>query len=169
MDSCSLSRPALTRRFRTNWQHHPTGIYTLRRMPTLTASGASKPADEKITINVSVVDLGHIDLLVQQGFYSNRSDLIRTAIRREISNHSATLESLIKEKRLVLGLQTVTASELEKLKARKRTLQLRVLGLLVIDADVEPSLALETIDSLTVLGAFHASPAVRKALADRIR
>lgn len=138
-------------------------------MPTLTASGTSKPSDEKITVNVAVVDLGHIDLLVQQGYYSNRSDLIRTAIRRELSSHAEALDSLVKEKRLVLGMQTVTAAELEAVRADGRSLQLRVLGLLVIAPDVTPALAREAIDSLTVLGAFHAPAAVRKALADRLR
>ena len=137
-------------------------------MPSLTASGQSRPTDEKITINLSVIDLGHIDLLVQQGHFSNRSDLIRTAIRTELAHHREALVELVAEKRLVLGLQHVSAAELEELATAGRTLQLRVLGLLHIDPDVSPELALQTIESITVLGAFHAPPAVRKALAERL-
>jgi Arc/MetJ-type ribon-helix-helix transcriptional regulator len=124
---------------------------------------------EKITINVGVVDLGQIDLLVQEGFYTNRTDFIRTAIRSLMSTHTEVIKQTVVRKGLVLGLQHYTRQDLEALLAAGQKLQLQVLGLASIAADVSPELALATIDSLVVLGALHASPAVKAALAERIR
>lgn len=129
----------------------------------------SKPADsEKITINLGYVDLGHIDLLVNEGFYSNRTDFIRTAIRNHLTTHGDTLKQVVARKTLVLGLQQFSAADLEAVRAAGQTLQIRVLGLATLGADVTPELALATIDSITVLGALHASSAVKAALAGRI-
>lgn len=127
------------------------------------------PESEKITINMGFVDLGHIDLLVAEGFYSNRTDFIRTAIRTHLASHADALRQAVSRKMLVLGLQSFSAADLEAVRAAGETLQLRVLGLAVIAADVSPELAASTIDSLTVLGALHASPAVKAALTGRIR
>jgi Arc/MetJ-type ribon-helix-helix transcriptional regulator len=124
---------------------------------------------EKITINLGVVDLGQIDLLVQEGFYTNRTDFIRTAIRNQISAHADTVRQTVARKTLVLGLQHYTRRELEEVRAAGETLQIKVLGLASIADDVPPELAVATIDSVVVLGAFRASPAVKAALADRIR
>jgi Arc/MetJ-type ribon-helix-helix transcriptional regulator len=124
---------------------------------------------EKITINLGVVDLGQIDLLVQEGFYTNRTDFIRTAIRNQISAHADAVKQTVARKTLVLGLQHYTRRELEEVRAAGETLQIKVLGLASIADDVPPELALATIDSVVVLGAFRASPAVKAALADRIR
>jgi Arc/MetJ-type ribon-helix-helix transcriptional regulator len=124
---------------------------------------------EKITINLGVVDLGQIDLLVQEGFYTNRTDFIRTAIRNQISAHADAVKQTVARKTLVLGLQHYTRRELEEVRAAGETLQIKVLGLASIADDVPPELALATIDSVIVLGAFRASPAVKAALADRIR
>ena len=128
-----------------------------------------KPSDEKITINLGCVDLGQIDLLVQEGFYSNRSDLIRTAIRNHLATHAEAVRKTVARKSLVLGIEHYGAAELQAAKAAGEMLQIRVLGLAVIDPGVSPSLALATIESITVLGALHASPAVKAALADRLR
>ena len=129
-----------------------------------------KPLDsEKITINLGYVDLGHIDLLVSEGFYSNRTDFIRTAIRNQLTAHSEALKQVVARKMLVLGLQQFDAAALEAVRAAGQTLQIRVLGLAAIGLDVTPELALATIDSITVLGALHASAAVKTALAGRIR
>ena len=124
---------------------------------------------EKITINLGVIDLGQIDLLVQEGFYSNRTDFIRTAIRNQLATHAEVVKQTVARKTLVLGLQHYTRHDLEALRATGQTLQIQVLGLASIAADVSPDLARATIDSLVVLGALHASPAVKAALADRIR
>jgi Arc/MetJ-type ribon-helix-helix transcriptional regulator len=130
----------------------------------------AKPLDsEKITINLGYVDLGHIDLLVSEGFYSNRTDFIRTAIRNQLTAHSEALKQVVARKMLVLGLQQFDAAALEAVRAAGQTLQIRVLGLAAIGLDVTPELALATIDSITVLGALHASAAVKTALAGRIR
>jgi Arc/MetJ-type ribon-helix-helix transcriptional regulator len=129
-----------------------------------------KPSDaEKITINLGYVDLGQIDLLVAEGFYSNRTDLIRTAIRNQLAVHGEVVKQAVARKMLVLGLQQFTAADLEAVRRAGDTLEIRVLGLASIAADVSPELALSTIGSITVLGALHASPAVKAALADRIR
>ena len=124
---------------------------------------------EKITINLGLVDLGQIDLLVQEGFYSNRTDLIRTAIRNQLATHADAVRQTVARKSLVLGLQRYTRADLEAVQQAGRTLQIQVLGLASIAEDVSPDLALATIDSLEVLGALHASPAVKRALAGRIR
>jgi Arc/MetJ-type ribon-helix-helix transcriptional regulator len=124
---------------------------------------------EKVTINVGLVDLGQIDLLVQEGFYSNRTDLIRTAIRNQLTSHADVIRQTVARKSLVLGLQHFSRADLEAAQAAGQTLQIQVLGLATIAPDVTPELALATIASISVLGALHASPAVKAALAGRIR
>ena len=124
---------------------------------------------EKITINLGPVDLGQIDLLVQEGFYSNRTDLIRTAIRNQLSAHAEVIKQTVTRKSLVLGLQHFSRADLEAVRHAGQKLQIQVLGLATIGADVTPKLALDTIESVVVLGALHASPAVKAALAERIR
>ena len=123
---------------------------------------------EKLTINLGVVDLGQIDLLVQEGFYSNRTDLIRTAIRNQLASHGDAVKQTVARRTLVLGMQHLGRAELERAVAEGQTLQIQVVGLARIADDVSPKLARAAIGSIEVLGAFHASPAVRKALADRI-
>ena len=129
---------------------------------------AARPVDEKITINIGCVDLGQIDLLVQEGFYANRTDLIRTAIRNQLTTHGDAVREVVSRKTLVLGIQHYTSADLQAVKAAGEKLQIRVLGLASIADDVTPKLALATIESLTVLGALRASPAVKAALRDRI-
>jgi Arc/MetJ-type ribon-helix-helix transcriptional regulator len=124
---------------------------------------------EKITLNLGPVDLGQIDLLVQEGFYSNRTDFIRTAIRNQLATHAEVVKQTIARKTLVLGLQHYTREDLEAVRAAGEHLQINVLGLASIADDVSPELALATIDTIFVLGAFHASEAVKRALAGRIR
>ena len=138
-------------------------------MPALRPAAAAKPVDEKITLNVGFVDLGQIDLLVQEGFYANRSDLIRTAIRNQIAAHADTLKQVVSRRMLVLGIQHLAAADLEAVRARGETLDVRVLGLLTIAADVTPELALQTLRSVAVLGSLHATPAVKAALANRMK
>ena len=124
---------------------------------------------EKITINMAPVDLGQIDLLVQEGFYQNRTDFIRTAIRNQLNTHAEAVRQTVARKTLVLGLQHYTRRDLEEVRAAGETLEIKVPGLASIADDVSPELALETIGSVVVLGAFRASPAVKAALAGRIR
>ena len=123
---------------------------------------------EKITINLGYVDLGHIDLLVQDGFYANRTDFIRTAIRNQLNTHADQAKKLIVRQTLDLGLRRYTRAELEAVKASGESLSIKVLGLVTIADDVPPSLALETIRSITVLGALHAGKDVKAALSGRI-
>jgi Arc/MetJ-type ribon-helix-helix transcriptional regulator len=124
---------------------------------------------EKVTINLGLIDLGQIDLLVQEGFYSNRTDLIRTAIRNQLSTHGDAIRQTVARKSLVLGLQNFTRADLEAVQAAGQTLRIQVLGLATIAPDVTPDLAQATISEISVLGALHASPAVKAALAGRIR
>ena len=129
-----------------------------------------KPAEsEKITINLGHVDLGHIDLMVQEGFYSNRTDFIRTAIRNQLERHADSVRQAIARKNVTLGLLHFSREDLEAIRASGQMLHIRVLGLASIASDVTPELARATIESIAVLGAFHASPAVKAALADRMR
>jgi Arc/MetJ-type ribon-helix-helix transcriptional regulator len=123
---------------------------------------------EKITINVGYVDLGHIDLMVREGFYSNRTDFIRTAIRNLLDRHADVVKHSTARNGLDLGLRHYTREDLEAARSAGRMLDIRVLGLANIAADVSPELALATIASVTVLGALQASPAVKTALAERI-
>jgi Arc/MetJ-type ribon-helix-helix transcriptional regulator len=127
------------------------------------------PESEKITINLGYVDLGHIDLLVQEGFYSNRTDFIRTAIRNQLNNHGDVLKQTVARRSMVLGLQHFSREDLERVRKAGEQLHIQVLGLASIGDDVSPKLAAQTIASISVLGALRASPAVRAALADRIR
>ena len=124
---------------------------------------------EKITINLGLVDLGQIDLLVQEGFYQNRTDFIRTAIRNQLGEHAEAVKQTVARKELVLGLQHYARIDLEAVRAAGETLEIKVLGLASIADDVTPELALATIDSIDVLGALRASAAVKAALAERIR
>ena len=124
---------------------------------------------EKITINLGPVDLGQIDLLVQEGFYANRTDLIRTAIRNQLSAHADVIRQTVSRRRMVLGLQRFSRADLEAARDAGHVLQIQVLGMASIDADVSPELALAAIESITVLGVLHASSAVKSALAGRIR
>jgi len=124
---------------------------------------------EKVTINLGLIDLGQIDLLVQEGFYSNRTDLIRTAIRNQLSTHGDAIRQTVARKSLVLGLQNFTRADLEAVQAAGQTLRIQVLGLATIAPDVTPELAQATISEISVLGALHASAAVKAALAGRIR
>jgi Arc/MetJ-type ribon-helix-helix transcriptional regulator len=130
---------------------------------------AKPPDSEKITINLGYVDLGHIDLIVQEGFYSNRTDFIRTAIRNQLDRHADVTRKLIARRTLDLGLRAYGREELEAVRRAGETLEIKVLGLATIARDVTPALARATISSITVLGALHASPEVRAALADRMR
>ena len=124
---------------------------------------------EKITINLGYVDLGHIDLMVQEGFYSNRTDFIRTAIRNQLDRHAEVVKQSVARKSVELGLRHYSREDLEAARAAGQTLHIRVLGLASIASDVTPELARATIASVAVLGALHASPAVKAALADRMR
>jgi Arc/MetJ-type ribon-helix-helix transcriptional regulator len=124
---------------------------------------------EKITINLGYVDLGHIDLLVQDGFCSNRTDFIRTAIRNQIERHAEAAKQSVTRRNLDLGLRHYGREDLEAARAAGQTLHIRVLGLASIAADVSPELARAVIVSVSVLGALQASPAVKAALADRTR
>ena len=123
---------------------------------------------EKMTINLGVVDLGQVDLLVQEGFYSNRSDLIRTAVRNLLATHADTLRQTVARRMLMLGLQHLNRTDLERAVAAGQLLNIHVVGLARIADDVTPELALAAIESVSVLGVFQASPEVRRALAGRM-
>jgi Arc/MetJ-type ribon-helix-helix transcriptional regulator len=130
----------------------------------------SKAGDsEKITINLGYVDLGHIDLMVHEGFYSNRTDFIRTAIRNQLERHADVVKQSVSRKSLDLGLRHYSREDLEAARAAGQWLDIHVLGLASIAQDVTAELARATIASVVVLGALHASPAVKAALADRMR
>jgi len=130
----------------------------------------TKIADsEKITINLGMIDLGQIDLLVSEGFYSNRTDLIRTAIRNQLATHADVVRQTVARRSLVLGMHHYSRADLEAAQAAGIRLQIQVLGMASIAGDVPVELALATIESITVLGVLHASTALKTALAERIR
>ncbi len=129
---------------------------------------AKPPESEKLTLNLGFVDLGSIDLLVRDGFYSNRSDFIRTAVRNQLATHADTAKQAASRLTLELGLRTFARKDLEAVQAAGEKLRVRVLGLAIIADDVSPELARATIESITVLGALHASAEIKTALADRL-
>ena len=129
----------------------------------------SAPDSEKITINLGYVDLGQIDLLVDEGFYSNRSDFIRTAIRNRLDRHTDAMKESVARRQLNLGLRRYERAELEAVRAAGERIHSQVLGLAVIAPDVSVDLARATIASIEVLGALQASPEIKTALSDRIR
>ena len=138
-------------------------------MTNLTLVANGKPTEsEKLTINLGFVDLGQIELLVQEGFYSNRTDFIRTAIRNQIERHADVVRQVITRKSVDLGVRHITQADLKAAVAAGEQLDIRVLGLAVIAPDVTPDLARSAIVSLNVLGGLQASAAVKAALADRI-
>jgi Arc/MetJ-type ribon-helix-helix transcriptional regulator len=140
------------------------------KMPSNVHEIRPRPSDtEKITINLGFVDLGQVDLMVQEGFYSNRTDFIRTAIRNQLERHADVVKQSTARKSLDLGLRNYTREDLEAARQTGEMLHINVLGLATIAHDVTPELARATIASVSVLGALHASSAVRSALADRMR
>jgi Arc/MetJ-type ribon-helix-helix transcriptional regulator len=133
----------------------------------LSRGKAERDKSEKITINIGLVDLGEIDLLVDEGFFANRTDFIRTAIRRQLESRSSAVDRTVARRELTLGSAYYSRRDLEQVRASGTTVQLRVLGLATIADDVSPELALATIDAVEVLGAFRAPEAVKAALAPR--
>lgn len=152
--------------------YHPYTIHTdvkwRSRVPKTNAIPTRIPDSEKITINLGFVDLGQIELLVREGFYSNRSDFIRTAIRNQIERHADSVRQIVVRKSVDLGLRHITRDELVEVQAAGEMLDIRVLGLVVIAQDVTPDLARDTISALSVLGTLHAPQAVEAALANRL-
>ncbi len=138
-------------------------------MPRLEIVPSAKgPEFEKITINLGVVDLGQIELLVQEGFYSNRTDFIRTAIRNQIERHADTVRQIVTRRSVDLGVRQINRAELMAAQTAGEMLDIRVLGLAIIAPDVSPELARNTIAALSVLGSLQATDDVKAALADRI-
>lgn len=132
------------------------------------ASQQKLPDSDKVTVNVGLVDLAQVDLLVEEGFYSNRTDLVRAAIRNLLQQHADVIRQTVVRKRYVMGLHRYSQRELAQVVAAGEQLEINVLGLAVIDDDVPAELAVQAIASVQVLGAFVAAPAVRQALAGRI-
>jgi len=127
------------------------------------------PDTEKITINMSVVDLGKVDLLVEEGLYSNRTDFIRTAIRNQVEKHTFEIQQSVQRNAYVIGVLSYDCSDLEKRRSKGEKLNISVVGLLKLDDDIPPDLAREVISSIRVLGILSASDAVKEALADRLK
>jgi Arc/MetJ-type ribon-helix-helix transcriptional regulator len=126
------------------------------------------PDTDKVTVNLGLVDLAQMDLLVEEGFYTNRTDFVRTAVRNQLQQHAEAIRQTVLRKRFVTGLQRYSRAELERVVAAGEQLEIHVLGLATVEDDVTPELARAAIASIRVLGAFVASPAVKDALADRI-
>jgi Arc/MetJ-type ribon-helix-helix transcriptional regulator len=127
------------------------------------------PETEKITINMSAVDLGKVDLLVQEGLYSNRTDFIRTAIRNQLDNHNLEIQQSVTRHAFAIGVITYDRDDLERFKLNGEKLEAKVIGILRLADDITPELARETVESITLRGVFQASDAVKAALADRMK
>lgn len=125
------------------------------------------PDNEKITVNLGFVDLGRVDLMVRDGFYANRADFIRTAVRNQLDRQEEAVRQSVARRQLRLGLSHFSRADLEAARDAGSPLHIQVLGLATIATDVTPELARAAIASVEVLGAFQASAAVKAALADR--
>ena len=147
---------------------HTDGLRMETMVGNLPELRAKAGDSEKITINLGYVDLGQIDLLVEEGFYSNRTDLIRTAIRNQIERHTESVKRAIGRRHFELGLRRYSREDLEAVRAAGETLHIHVLGLASIADDVPPELARQTIASIRVLGALQLNSALKAALEDRI-
>lgn len=123
---------------------------------------------EKITINMSIVDLGKVDLLVEEGFYSNRTDFIRTAIRNQLNSHAASVQQSVTRKSFVMGTIILNQADFERVHAAGEKRSYSVIGMLWIQDDVDAELARAVVEKITVRGVFRASEAVKAALADRM-
>ncbi len=123
---------------------------------------------EKITVNIGIVDLGRIDLLVQEGFYASRADFIRTAIRNQLERQKSAVDSISNRKSMVIGTLGYNRSELEKMRENNEMVNVKVIGLFILSDDVTPELALDTIQSVTVRGVFKAPEDVKDALQERL-
>jgi|MTBAKSStandDraft_2_1061841.scaffolds.fasta_scaffold03697_6 Arc/MetJ-type ribon-helix-helix transcriptional regulator len=124
---------------------------------------------EKITINMSAVDLGKVDLLVNEGLYSNRTDFIRTAIRSQLEKHTFEIQQSVTRHSSVIGVLSYSRVDLEKRKQKGKKMSFSVIGMLILQNDIPPELAAEVIEEIKVRGIFNASPEVKAALADRIK
>ena len=118
---------------------------------------------------MSAVDLGKVDLLVQEGLYSNRTDFIRTAIRNLLDKHSPEIQQSVTRHSYSIGALIYDKSDLEKLRNKGEKINLTLVGFLHLTSDIPPELALEVIESIEVRGVFHASEALKAALAERIK
>lgn len=127
------------------------------------------PETEKITINLSAVDLGKVDLLVQEGLYSNRTDFIRTAIRNQLNSHNLEIQQSVTRHAFAIGMIVYNKADLEKLRSKGEKLEAKVIGVLQMADDITPGLAREMVESITLRGVFQASDAVKAALADRMK
>jgi len=127
------------------------------------------PDTEKITINLSAVDLGKIDLLVQEGLYSNRTDFTRTAIRNLLDKHNLEIQQSVARHSYLIGALAYDKSDFEKRKSKGEKIKLTVVGVLHLASDISPELARQVVESIQVRGIFHASEAVKAALADRMK
>jgi Arc/MetJ-type ribon-helix-helix transcriptional regulator len=127
------------------------------------------PDSEKITINMNAVDLGKVDLLVQEGLYSNRTDFIRTAIRNLLDKHTLEIQQTVARHSYVIGVLLYNHVDLERFRAKQEKLSIKVIGVLALDDDIPADLAAEVIESVQVRGVFNASEAVKAALAGRMR
>ena len=127
------------------------------------------PESEKITINMNVVDLGKVDMLVQEGVYSNRTDFIRTAIRNLLDKHSFEIQQTVTRNSYVIGALMYNRADLEKIKSKNERLNLKIIGLLSLDKDIPVELADEVIEVVQVRGVFNASEPVKAVLSDRMK
>jgi len=123
---------------------------------------------DKVSFNISVVDLGKIDLLVEQGHYASRTDFLVAAVRTQLLTHVDTVQELFVRQSPLVGASIYSRKTLEKLTAKGKQLDINVVGLCMFAKDVTPELALATVHSLKVRGTFRASPEVKEALRERM-
>lgn len=126
------------------------------------------PPDEKLSVNFGPVDIGTVDLLVEEGFYASRADFIRHAVRTQLDEHKAAVQDATTRRDFSVGYVSLDAGYLRAAKKRKQRLDIKVVGVLHLQDDIDPALASEVIERVHVLGSFRAPEAVIGVLGDRV-
>ena len=120
---------------------------------------------EKVSVNMNVGTLSQIDVLVDLGYYSNRSDFINQAVRQAIDQKQSIIENETSKQResngdWFTGVCVITKDQLLIAKEKGKKLKIRGYGVVVIDNKLD-DLALEVIDSIDIKGKILASQKIK--------
>jgi Arc/MetJ-type ribon-helix-helix transcriptional regulator len=123
---------------------------------------------EKITININTIDLGHIDLLVNEGYYATRTEFIKTAVKKQLDRHEEDTKKLIEQKakhgdyELSIGVGGFTKSELERIIQKKEAkIKMIFIGLFITPKDVTLELLEQAVESIKVYGVCRCSQEIK--------
>lgn len=123
---------------------------------------------EKVCVNLAAVELGKIDVLVSQGLFTSRTDLIRAGIRKVLEENGEAVQRVALGA-AGLGIMAITRKQLEQARKAGEKLDMKVIGILVIDPDVTPELADTTIHEIRIFGTLRGPKAVLARIGDRVK